>query len=121
MHTIATRYIRIASAIVLAATLRGHPAGAGDGKPELRLPPDHRFASAAGSPGPVVFSHESHVAFGDGKCIGCHPVPFKMLRPGGVVTHAEMDAGKQCGICHDGTIAAGTKESCDHCHGGGRS
>lgn len=121
MRRLATRHGRIAGVIVLATTLGGHPAAAGEGKPELRLPPDRRFASAAGSPGPVVFSHESHVAFGDGKCGGCHPVPFKMLRPGGGFTHAEMDAGRQCGVCHDGRAAASTKEGCDHCHGGGKS
>jgi c(7)-type cytochrome triheme protein len=84
--------------------------------PTLRLPPDRTYDGAEGSPGPVVFSHAAHVALAADKCGGCHPAPFHMLRPTGGFTHEEMNAGRQCGACHDGNAAAGVEGDCTHCH-----
>lgn len=92
---------------------------AGEGASELRLPADVTYRAADGSPGPVVFSHATHVAFAGNRCLGCHPQPFSMLRPVGRITHEDMDAGRTCGICHDGKAAHGTQEGCDSCHGSG--
>ena len=86
----------------------------------LRLPPDITYDKAPDSPGPVVFSHVNHVALApstEGECTGCHPEPFKMLKPARRMTHEAMNAGKQCGICHDGKIASGVEDDCAHCHG----
>ncbi len=104
-------------AAVAAAALAGAAsAAAADKAPALRLPPDLVFAKAEGSPGPVVFSHATHVAIADKKCVGCHPQPFRILRPTRAVTHDEMNAGKKCGVCHDGRTASGVQDDCDHCH-----
>jgi c(7)-type cytochrome triheme protein len=94
---------------------------AGDAPAEdLRLPPDLIYDSEDDSPDAVVFRHSSHVAFTDTDCLACHPQPFKMLNPDRRVSHAEMDAGRQCGICHDGDNASGTADgdACTTCHTG---
>jgi c(7)-type cytochrome triheme protein len=88
----------------------------GDGAPTLRLPPDVTYREAEGSPGPVVFSHSTHVAFTDTKCIACHPSIFSILQPTRRITHAEMDAGTKCGACHDGSKASAVQGDCTHCH-----
>jgi c(7)-type cytochrome triheme protein len=100
---------------VVLATLRGAAAE----PPELRLPADRIYDKAAGSPGTVRFSHRTHVPLADGRCVGCHPVPFRMLRPIGALTHRKMNAGRQCGICHDGKTASSVRDDCGHCHGTG--
>jgi c(7)-type cytochrome triheme protein len=98
--------VGLAAALALAAV----PAAS------LRLPPDRVYDRSKDSPGPVVFSHKSHVEIADNKCTGCHPAPFKMLHPAGRMTHDEMNAGRLCGACHDGKTASGVEESCEHCH-----
>ena len=84
---------------------------------ELRLPADFSFPRGPGSPGQVVYSHELHAAFAD-KCTVCHDRLFPILRPTRRVTHAEMEAGKACGGCHNGQMAFGPMEpgSCSRCH-----
>ncbi len=94
------------------------PGLAADGQPpELRLPPDvtYKFSETT-SPGPVVFSHATHVPLADTRCVTCHPAPFSILQPAGRITHEEMNAGQKCGVCHNGTKASGVEDSCDHCH-----
>lgn len=44
----------------------------------MRLPPGQRLADNADSPGPVVFSHETHVELSGGSCLACHPSPFSI-------------------------------------------
>jgi c(7)-type cytochrome triheme protein len=84
--------------------------------PEVRLPADVTFHSAADSPGPVVFSHTAHFPLADERCIACHPALFPILRPTDRITHAEMKAGKKCGACHDGVKASSIEDDCTHCH-----
>jgi len=104
------------------ALLPAAPSGAaGDARPPaLRLPPDLIYDRDPGSPAAVVFRHVTHVEFTGTNCLACHPRPFRMLRPGRRVTHAEMDAGKACGVCHDGKGATATTDSgaCGACHTG---
>jgi c(7)-type cytochrome triheme protein len=103
--------------VLLAATAVLFGSAIAAGRPvDLRLPQVVTYGSSADSPGPVRFSHETHVAFASRKCLGCHPAPFKMLRPTRAVTHAEMEAGRLCGACHDGKTASGVLEDCEHCH-----
>lgn len=90
------------------------------GPPGLRLPPDIIYGKAEGSPGPVVFRHAAHFELAGNKCTACHPGPFRMLRPERRVTHDEMNAGRSCGICHDGRKAAPVDDECDHCHASGK-
>ena len=90
---------------------------------QLRLPPDLPYAKAEGSPGKVIFSHQLHVAVSE-KCTACHVSLFRMLAPTRTVTHAEMEAGKSCGACHNDRMAFGPADpaGCARCHvGEGRS
>jgi c(7)-type cytochrome triheme protein len=83
-----------------------------------KLPPDRVLRRAADSPGEVVFSHASHVDERRPSCTSCHPGAFSILRKGAAriqVTHQEMEAGRQCGACHDGKAARGL-EDCAACH-----
>ena len=85
----------------------------------LRLPPDRVFAQAPDAPGPVVFQHTTHVTLERWSCLACHPAPFRMLTSVLRPTHAEMDAGRECGLCHDGKRAFATSDpdACESCHG----
>lgn len=88
---------------------------------EMRLPDDVTYREAAKSPGPVVFSHALHVPLADDKCGACHPGLFSILRPTRTITHVEMNAGRQCGACHDDAKTTSARGECAHCHrtGGG--
>ena len=79
-------------------------------------PPAITFASA-GSPGPVTFTHASHLARG-ARCADCHPGLFKMQKGGGSLTMDAMAAGKACGACHNGKKAfeAMDGDKCATCH-----
>jgi c(7)-type cytochrome triheme protein len=80
-----------------------------------------RVPRTAAGPAPGVlpaalFSHRTHGTFG---CFACHPSTFPQAPLG--FTHADMNAGRFCGHCHDGGIAfavAGT--ACGACHATGR-
>jgi c(7)-type cytochrome triheme protein len=89
---------------------------------DMRLPADVTYGAAEKSPGPVVFSHALHVPLADDKCVACHPALFSILRSTRVVTHDQMNAGRQCGACHDDAKTAGAQGDCAHCHrtGGGK-
>jgi c(7)-type cytochrome triheme protein len=105
---------------LLLLVLGPGPLAAGEG-PALKLTPDVIYRAAEASPGPVIFSHATHVPLADTRCVACHPALFSILRPTQRFTHDEMNAGRRCGACHDGSKASGVQESCDHCHraGGG--
>lgn len=65
-------------------------------------------------PGNVTFPHAAHIeAFG---CEECHPVLFKAQRGANRATMAEMEKGKSCGACHDGSKAFNVADACDSCH-----
>jgi len=89
---------------------------------EVKVPEDYTFPMREGSPGPVTFSHDSHYDYDHPNCGTCHPAHFKMLEPGkspeGPITMETMDAGKNCGTCHNGKIAFDTKDpdNCSMCH-----
>jgi c(7)-type cytochrome triheme protein len=85
-----------------------------------QLPFDMTLPQGADSPGKVVFSHRSHVDSSRPDCTTCHPKAFTILRreisTGAVrITHAKMEKGGQCGICHNGKAAHGL-EDCTTCH-----
>ena len=100
----------------LLAALRVGVVAASDDPPMLRLPSDVTYSSTVDSPGPVTFSHTTHVALSDNRCLACHPQTFSILQPTRKITHEEMNTGRQCGTCHDGTKASGVQDACDHCH-----
>lgn len=60
----------------------------------------------------ALFRHGRHDQF---DCSTCHPSLFPMWKAGFV--HQDMDAGRFCGACHDGTAASGIGElDCESCH-----
>jgi c(7)-type cytochrome triheme protein len=65
--------------------------------------------------GKVIFDGKVHAG---AKCNECHPALFKMKKGGDVMTMKEMEEGKFCGACHNGTKAFGVKDaaSCAKCH-----
>jgi c(7)-type cytochrome triheme protein len=95
-------------------------AGSGTAAVEVRLPQALTYASKVGPDQAVVFRHETHVELAGGKCTGCHPAPFRMLRPVRTTSHEEMDARGTCGACHDGKAAFGARDenNCAICHTG---
>jgi len=106
-----SRSLGVLLAVGLAAA-----ASAGELK---KLPRDYTFPSSDGSPGPVTFSHSSHVDAKQPGCTRCHPALFKTLKSGSTaddqaINHKAMEQGKQCGACH-GKSAFGF-DSCDMCH-----
>jgi len=106
------------TALLLAATLLfAGPALAANKLP--RLPKDFNFPQGDGSPGPVTFSHASHVDEGAPACLTCHPRNFRMLEAGKTsdgqpLNHDRMKAGQGCGACHGKT--AFDFDSCEMCH-----
>jgi c(7)-type cytochrome triheme protein len=68
--------------------------------------------------GKVVFDGKVHADKGN-KCADCHQSGlFKMKKGSAVLTMKDMEAGKACGACHNGTKAFGVKDaaSCAKCH-----
>lgn len=68
--------------------------------------------------GKVVFDGKTHADKGL-KCADCHQSGlFKMKKGGEVLTMKDMEAGKNCGACHNGTKAFSVKDaaSCSKCH-----
>jgi|SRR5208283_4229411 len=63
--------------------------------------------------GPVTFSHTFHA--GVFSCKKCHPKIFAMKKTQGKMTMDAMNKGKQCGACHNGTIATSVTD-CGKCH-----
>ena len=63
--------------------------------------------------GPTVFRHRLHLAT-MADCGICHPSVFA-AGPNKRFTMAEMEQGKSCGACHNGTKAFGLA-SCETCH-----
>jgi c(7)-type cytochrome triheme protein len=64
--------------------------------------------------GNVTFLHDIHMEmFG---CNECHPDLFTARRGSTRATMAEMEQGKACGACHDGSAAFSVAEDCESCH-----
>jgi c(7)-type cytochrome triheme protein len=71
---------------------------------------------AGGVAGKVIFDGKVHADKGL-KCNDCHTKIFPMKK-GAQITMAEMNAGKNCGICHNGEKAFKSAEqaNCGKCH-----
>lgn len=112
MATKTTTKLSVALAFALAAGL----ASAGD---LAKLPKDAVLPQGEGSPGPVTFSHQSHVDSDKPSCVTCHPRSFSILQEASAsekrITHDAMEKGKQsCGACHGSTAFA--FDDCTMCH-----
>lgn len=55
--------------------------------------------------GDVVFTHDSHVGRIGLKCNECHYRLYSTVAQHTHVTMCEMQQGKSCGACHNGTAA----------------
>lgn len=105
--------------LVVALLLAG-AAGTGLAANKLpRLPGDYIFPRGEGSPGPVNFSHQTHVDAARPSCVACHPKNFRILESGRDITgqplqHARFESGAACGACHGKTAFA--FDACDSCH-----
>ncbi len=76
-----------------------------------------------GTQGKVTFDGKMHNAkLGPGKCSTCHPKIFPFKAPGAEgsakITMADINGGKFCGTCHNGTTAfkASDAANCGKCH-----
>jgi len=71
---------------------------------------------AGGSSGKVVFDGKAHGDTG-AKCADCHPKIFPMKK-GASITMADMNSGKNCGVCHSGEKAFKSSDAanCGKCH-----
>ncbi|OGA13508.1 MAG: hypothetical protein A3H32_06890 [Betaproteobacteria bacterium RIFCSPLOWO2_02_FULL_63_19] len=71
---------------------------------------------AGGPMGKVVFDGKAHAAKGL-KCTDCHTKIFQMKKEA-KMKMADLNAGKFCGTCHNGTKAFKTSDaaSCKKCH-----
>ena len=94
------------------------------GAAQVKSPADFAFTQGKDSPGVVTFSHEKHAAAGN-KCTDCHIKVFKMKKgTSGELTMAKINAGEQCGACHNGkkevagkvVFLASDKANCERCH-----
>jgi c(7)-type cytochrome triheme protein len=111
-----TRKMLKLACILTVALATGFATG-GDLK---RLPADEVLPQGEGSPGPVTFSHATHVDSDKPRCVTCHPLFFRILQKsststGARITHDAMEKGSQaCGACH-GKKAFGF-DDCTACH-----
>jgi c(7)-type cytochrome triheme protein len=73
---------------------------------------------AKGSPGPVLFSHETHVNQHKAKCTDCHAKIFKMKKEDLKMTKEAHGQDRHCGVCHNGkkAFAQTTEADCAKCH-----
>lgn len=69
------------------------------------------------SAGKVTFDGKAHSDKGL-KCNDCHTKIFKMKKGGSEMKMADLNAGKFCGECHNGTKAfkASDAANCAKCH-----
>ena len=67
--------------------------------------------------GKVVFDGKNHAQAGF-KCQDCHSKIFKMRKGSTIMKMADINAGKFCGKCHNGTKAFAAKDeaNCEICH-----
>ncbi len=67
--------------------------------------------------GKVVFDGKVHADKGL-KCADCHPALFKMKKGADTITMKDINDGKNCGACHNGTKAFSAKDAanCGKCH-----
>ena len=70
-----------------------------------------------GDSGKVVFDGKVHADKGL-KCNECHPKIFQMKKGSTKMTMADINAGKFCGECHNGTKAFKSSDAanCAKCH-----
>ena len=81
----------------------------------IAVPPGKTVEFDGKGAGKVIFDGKAHAA--KAKCADCHTKVFP-YKKGGTFTMKEINAGKYCGTCHDGTKAFSTTDAanCAKCH-----
>ncbi len=81
------------------------------------VPPGKTVEYQDGDLGKVVFDGKVHADKGL-KCNDCHTKIFAMKKGSAKITMADMNAGKNCGTCHNGEKAFKSSDpaSCGKCH-----
>ncbi len=79
---------------------------------------DIKFEAKTSKLGPVLFSHDTHIAKNKYKCTDCHIKIFKMKKGADKMTQVLFAKGKFCGACHDGkkAFSATDPKECIKCH-----
>ena len=67
---------------------------------------------------PVIYPHWIHRIWFERRV--CHDDLFPMRRVSSKNSHEEMQAGKSCGVCHNGELAFASDGKCDSCHLAGK-
>lgn len=82
----------------------------------MAVPPGKTVEYAGGGAGKIAFDGKVHADKGL-KCNDCHTKIFQMKK-GAKITMAEMNAGKNCGTCHNGEKAFKSSDAanCAKCH-----
>ncbi len=83
------------------------------------LPDDFIYPLGPNSPGPVLFSHQRHLATQERPACGtCHAGSFHILKKEdpGSVTMEVLYQGGSCGLCHNGQTAFHVTDDCMRCH-----
>jgi c(7)-type cytochrome triheme protein len=83
----------------------------------LATPLDKKAEFAGGGLGKVTFDSKAHASKGI-KCTDCHTKIFPMKKGEVKITMADMNAGKNCGTCHNGDKAFKSADpaNCAKCH-----
>lgn len=117
-----TRVVPLRFLVLIALLTLWNVASAAPTPPrgKLALPADIVLETSSGKDAAVTFRHSTHAAFTGVRCVTCHPALFRMLKPERSFTHEKMDAGQQCGVCHEGKQAFSTaaEDRCGRCHPG---
>ncbi len=82
----------------------------------LAVPPGKTVEYPGGGFGKVVFDGKAHADKGL-KCNDCHTKVFQMKK-GAAIKMADMNAGQNCGVCHNGEKAFKSSDAatCAKCH-----
>jgi c(7)-type cytochrome triheme protein len=104
----------------LAVTASAAPARPAPTPAPANAPPDFVIPKSESSPGEVRFSHRLHLVSGV-HCSTCHMRDMKMKRGETKITLEGKQAGRFCGVCHDGKSSVGGRpvfpiDECDRCH-----
>ncbi|MBI3593239.1 MAG: cytochrome c3 family protein [Nitrospirae bacterium] len=83
----------------------------------MAVPPGKTIEFAGGAMGKIVFDGKIHADKGL-KCNDCHTKIFQMKKGTAKMKMADINAGKFCGECHNGTKAFKTSDAanCAKCH-----
>jgi len=83
----------------------------------MAVPAGKTVDFAGGASGKVVFDGKVHADKGL-KCNDCHTKIFKMKKGSDKINMTDMNAGKNCGTCHNGEKAFKSSDAgnCAKCH-----